>query len=429
MRAGQHFPPVCMHMRTHPLQSNRQPKLLRNPQFIRLWAVGWVTGTMMWLEMLVIALLALELTDSPFLVSFTFFLRFIPMLFGFGMSVIAERINRKYLMTAGLGLQAAVSAALATLIITGSLEYWHLAAGSFLIGAVMASEFPVRRTMIAEVVGRSSIGRAISLEQTTNSLFRILGPFIGGLFLVTTGAQGGFLLGVALYSIGALISLTLKYRRPEVLQEIPSPKTQVVEGVRYISRSQLMIGTLAVTLVLNVFGFPYLSQQPIVGRQELMVSDVLIGVMLSVEGVGAFLGAVLIAIFARPRHYTRIYMWGSLLFLVAIVLFSRSDMYWVTLVVLFFAGVGMSGFATMQSAIMIHASSPAMRGRALGAVAVFIGIGPFGQLGIGLLASALDPATAVLITASLGIAGMVAVFFIYPIMRKSGTLEREPVGP
>ena len=89
----------------------------------------------------------------------------------------------------------------------------------------------------------------------------------------------------------------------------------------------------------------------------------------------------------------------------------------------------MSGFATMQSAIMIYASSPAMRGRALGAVAVFIGIGPFGQLGIGLLASALDPATAVFITASLGIAGMVAVFFIYPIMRKSGTLEREPVGP
>ena len=48
-----------------------------------------MTGTMMWLEMLVIALLALELTDSPFLVSFTFFLRFIPMLFGYGMGVVS----------------------------------------------------------------------------------------------------------------------------------------------------------------------------------------------------------------------------------------------------------------------------------------------------------------------------------------------------
>ena len=383
-----------------------------------------MTGTMMWLEMLVIALLALELTDSPFLVSFTFFLRFIPMLFGYGMGVVSERMNRKYLMIAGLALQAAVSAVIASLIITGSLEYWHLAAGSFLIGAVMAGEFPIRRTMIAEVVDRRSIGRAISLEQTSNSLFRMLGPFIGGVFLATIGAQGGFLLGVALYSIGAIIALSMKYR-PEALQQIQSARFQVVEGVRYISRSQLLVGTLAVTLVLNVFAFPYMSQQPIVARLELGVSDVLIGVMQSVEGAGAFLGAALIAIFARPRHYTNIYMWGSLLFLVAIVAFSRSNTYWLTLVILFFGGAGMSGFATMQSAIMIYVSSPAMRGRALGAVAVFIGIGPFGQLGIGLLASILDPATAVLIVASIGIAAMVSVFFVFPIMRNSAALERD----
>ena len=199
----------------------------------------------------------------------------------------------------------------------------------------------------------------------------------------------------------------------------------MVEGVRSISRSQLLVGTLAVTLVLNVFAFPYMSQQPIVARLELGVSDVLIGVMQSVEGAGAFLGAALIAIFARPRHYTNIYMWGSLLFLVAIVAFSRSNTYWLTLVILFFAGAGMSGFATMQSAIMIYLSSPAMRGRVLGAVAVFIGIGPFGQLSIGLLASILDPATAVLIVASIGIAAMVVVFFVFPIMRNSAALERD----
>ncbi|MDA1280896.1 MAG: MFS transporter, partial [Chloroflexi bacterium] len=132
-----------------------------------------------------------------------------------------------------------------------------------------------------------------------------------------------------------------------------------------------------------------------------------------------------IAIFARPRHYTHIYMWGTVLFLIAIILFSRSNTYWIALVILFFGGVGMSGFATMQSAIMIYVSSPEMRGRVLGSVAVFIGIGPFGQLGIGLLASVLDPATAVLITASVGLACMVFAFFAYPTMRKSGALEQE----
>ena len=380
----------------------------------------------MWLEMLVVALVALELTGSPFLVSLTFFIRFLPMLFGFGIGVISERVNRKYMLAAGLGLEATVSAVLATLIITETLEYWHLATGSFLVGSVMASEFPVRRTLYADFIDRGSIGRAISLEQISNSLFRMLGPFIGGLLLVTIGAQGGFMLGTVLYFIGMLIALTIKYQRRAPLQSIPSTRTQVVEGVRYISRSQLLVGTLAVTLVLNVFAFPYLSQQPLVARQELGISDILIGVMQSVEGAGAFVGAGLIAIFAKPRHYTNIYMWGSLLFLVGIALFSQSNTYWVTLIILFFAGIGMSGFATMQSAIMIYVSSPSMRGRVLGAVAVFIGLGPFGQLGIGLLANVLDPATAVLITSSIGIIAMVAVFFIYPILRNYRTLERGP---
>jgi len=382
-----------------------------------------MTGTMMWLEMLVIALLALELTNSPFLVSVTFFLRFLPMLFGFGISVIAERFNRKHLMIVGLAVQAVVSAILAALIIANAIEFWHLALGSFVIGLVMASEFPVRRTMIGEVVARQSVGRAVGLEQTTNSLFRILGPFIGGVSLATIGAQGGFLLGVVLYSIGALIALTMKYHRTESSEAPESPKTQIVEGIKYIRRSQVMVGTLGVTLLLNVFGFTYLSQQPIVAKQVLGVSDVLIGILQSVEGAGAFVGAAAIAIFAKTRHYTRIYMWGSLLFLVAIVLFSLSTTYWITLIILFFAGVGMSGFATMQSAIMIYASSPQMRGRVLGAVAVFIGIGPFGQLGIGALASILDPATAVLITASIGIVCMFIAFVIYPAMNKPTTLE------
>ncbi len=388
-----------------------------------------MTGTMMWLEMLVVALLALELTNSPFLVSVTFFLRFLPMLFGFGISVISDRFNRKYLMITGLVIQATVSAVIASLIMVDLIEYWHLALGSLFVGLVMGSEFPVRRTMIGEVVARQSVGRAIGLEQTTNSLFRILGPFIGGVSLATIGAQGGFLLGVVLYSIGALIALSMKYQRTESSEQPESPKTQIIEGIRYIRRSQVMVGTLGVTLLLNVFGFTYLSQQPIVAKQVLGVSDILIGVLQSVEGAGAFAGAALIAIFAKTRHYTRIYMWGSLLFLVAIILFSLSTTYWITLIILFFAGVGMSGFATMQSAIMIYASSPEMRGRVLGSVAVFIGIGPFGQLGIGALASILAPATAVLITASIGIVLMFIAFVIYPTMSKPTALEPDTAAP
>ena len=383
---------------------------------------------MMWLEMLVIPLLTLELTDSPFLVSFVFFLRFVPMLFGFGLGVLSERINRKHLLTSGLIVQAATALTWALLAVTGSIEFWHLAVGSFLIGIVMTSDFPVRRTMMGEIVDRSQVGRAMSLEMTSSSFFRILGPFAGGVLLGTVGAHGGFLLAALLYLVGLIIAVSTNYLQPLSTERYTSPKKQMTQGISYIRRNEIIIGTLVVTLVVNAFGFSYMSQQPVVARQVLEVSDVLIGVLQSVEGVGMFLGAALVTIFARPHQYIRIYMGSSLLYLLTITLFSQSNTYWASLLILFLSGIGMSGFAAMQSAIMVYTSSQEMRGRVMGSVTMFIGFGPLGALGIGMLAGFYTIATAVMITACIGIACTLIVFIVYPSMRTSKEPKQDITG-
>jgi len=382
----------------------------------------------MWLEMLVVPLLTLELTDSPFLVSLVFFLRFVPMLFGFGLGVLSERINRKHLLTSGLIVQAATALTWALLAVTGSIEFWHLAVGSFLIGIVMTSDFPVRRTMMGEIVDRSQVGRAMSLEMTSSSFFRILGPFAGGVLLGTVGAHGGFLLAALLYLVGLIIAVSTNYLQPLSTERYTSPKTQMTQGISYIRRNEIIIGTLVVTLVVNAFGFSYMSQQPVVARQVLEVSDVLIGVLQSVEGVGMFLGAALVTIFARPHQYIRIYMGSSLLYLLTITLFSQSNTYWASLLILFLSGIGMSGFAAMQSAIMVYTSSQEMRGRVMGSVTMFIGFGPLGALGIGMLASFYTIATAVMITACIGIACTLIVFILYPSMRTSKEPKQDITG-
>ena len=382
----------------------------------------------MWLEMLVVPLLTLELTDSPFLVSFVFFLRFVPMLFGFGLGVLSERINRKHLLTSGLIVQAATALTWALLAVTDSIEFWHLAVGSFLIGIVMTSDFPVRRTMMGEIVDRSQVGRAMSLEMTSSSFFRILGPFAGGVLLGTVGAYGGFLLAALLYLVGLIIAVSTNYLQPLSTERYTSPKTQMTQGISYIRRNEIIIGTLVVTLVVNAFGFSYMSQQPVVARQVLEVSDVLIGVLQSVEGVGMFLGAALVTIFARPHQYIRIYMGSSLLYLLTITLFSQSNTYWASLLILFLSGIGMSGFAAMQSAIMVYTSSQEMRGRVMGSVTMFIGFGPLGALGIGMLAGFYTIATAVMITACIGIACTLIVFIVYPSMRTSKEPKQDITG-
>jgi MFS family permease len=390
-----------------------------------LWAIGGFTSTMMWLDMLVIALLTLDLTDSPFLVSLTFFLRFTPMLFGFGIGVIADRMNRKHLMVFGLVVQIGVSAVLTTLVIVDAIEFWHLAVGAFFTGAVMASEFPVRRTMIGEVVDPDRVGRAISLESGTSAGSRILGPIVGGTLFATIGPQGGFMVGVVLYSVALFVALSMRYQPPQIEAVRAGAVQQIREGVSYIRGSRLMVGVLVITLLMNLFGFPYVSQQPVVAREDLMVNDVLVGALASIEGLGSFIGAALIVAFARPKHYTRIYLYGSVLFLVAILVFSRSDWYWFSFVTVFFGGFGMASFAAMQSAIMIYVASPAMRARVMGSVAMFIGLGPIGQINIGLLADFIDPRTAILITGGIGLFTVMVAGVMTPILRSSRAMEQD----
>ena len=202
----------------------------------------------------------------------------------------------------------------------------------------------------------------------------------------------------------------------------------MTQGISYIRRNEIIIGTLVVTLVVNAFGFSYMSQQPVVARQVLEVSDVLIGVLQSVEGVGMFLGAALVTIFARPHQYIRIYMGSSLLYLLTITLFSQSNTYWASLLILFLSGIGMSGFAAMQSAIMVYTSSQEMRGRVMGSVTMFIGFGPLGALGIGMLANFFTIATAVMITACIGIACTLIVFILYQSMRTSKEPKQDITG-
>jgi len=401
----------------------RPVSIVRNPQFVRLWAIGGLTSTMMWLDMLVIALLTLDLTDSPFLVSLTFFLRFTPMLFGFGIGIIADRMNRKHLMVFGLVVQIGVSAVLATLVIVDAIEFWHLALGAFVTGSVLASEFPVRRTMIGEVVDPDRVGRAISLESGTSAGSRILGPVVGGTLFATIGPQGGFMVGVVLYTFAFLVAISMRYQPPQVEAVRSGAFQQIREGVKYIRGSRLMVGVLVVTLLMNMFGFPYVSQQPVVAREDLMVNDVLVGALQSIEGLGSFIGAALIVAFARPKHYTRIYLYGSLLFLVSILVFSRSEWYWASFVTVFFGGFGMASFAAMQSAIMIYAASPAMRARVMGSVAMFIGLGPIGQINIGLLADLIDPRTAILITGGIGLFTVMVAGVMIPILRSSRAME------
>jgi MFS family permease len=97
---------------------------------------------------------------------------------------------------------------------------------------------------------------------------------------------------------------------------------------------------------------------------------------------------------------------GSLLFLVGVVGMALSPWYGLAFVLLLMGGLGTAAFSTMETTLILVEAPVAMRSRVMGIVTMCIGTGPLGVLAAGMLSEWLGPASAVLIMAGFGLAGL-----------------------
>ena len=393
--------------------------LLRDGQFLRIWVTGGFIGTMRWLEILVIAVYALEITGSPLMVAVMMLARSLPMfLFGSITGAIAERFNRRHMMIIALIGACAVSAALAVLSLLGLIEIWHVVLGAFLSGIVWTQEFPVRRTMLGEIAGTSGVGAAMSLDSATTNGTRMLGPALGGLLYESIGLSAAYLLGTALYALSVLLVLSLKYASSAAPAREDGLFSSIAVGLAYVRGNRAMVGMLMVTVIMNLWGFPFVAMVPVIGRDVLGLSAFPIGVLMSAEGAGAFVGALIIAALVRPAGFNRIYLYGSTLMILAVILFSFSSWFTVSLALLFIVGLGAAGFSAMQTAIMFTLALPAMRGRVMSVLSVCIGASPLGMLHIGLLALWMSAQNAVLLVAIEGVVALAVTAYYWQEIRR-----------
>lgn len=394
---------------------SRARQVLGNSAFKRLWAIGGASTAMRWLDTVAVGAFVLEITGSPFAVALTFFFRMIPMfVFGAYIGAVSDRLNRRVILIFAFAVMAAVYLLLAAAVLTDVIRVWHVYLGALLAGGVWATDFPVRRAMVGEVVPREHLSAAMGLDLATSNFMRIPGPFLGGFLLDSIGMTAVYLMGAVLFLAAAVLAFSLEYApRPKAAVAI-GPLRNIVEGVRYIRRDSVIVTVLAVTVVMNMFAFPYQSMVPVIAQRTFGVSNTLMGLLISAEGLGATMGALWVASRATPAHYSRIYLWGSVFFLLMVLSFSRVPWYGVAIPVLFFGGFGMSGFGTMQSIMIISTTPAEMRGRVLGVLAVTIGTGPVAALAVGAIAESAGAPMAVMLMALSGLALLAVTMLLSP---------------
>jgi hypothetical protein len=136
------------------------------------------------------------------------------------------------------------------------------------------------------------------------------------------------------------------------------------------------------------------------------------------DGLGSLTGAVLLAVLGLRRGFGRVFLGGSLLGAVGVVLLGLVRSWPTAVPVLWLLGLGVSGFATMQTTIAATVAAPEMRGRAMGAISLAIGTLPFGMFWVGFVADRIGAPEALLIHALLGIAVIGLLAASQPALRR-----------
>lgn len=333
-------------------------------------------------ELVLFGWLALELTNSPWMVALIGFIRTTPYLFGMFTSAITDRFRRRDLLIALQVIIISGISILAALSWIGSLKYWHLAVVSFIHGSCWTLDWPTRRALYPDLVGKERIIDAMVLDNILLNIARCLGPLIGGILMRYSGASGafllnGFLLGLALLFVSLLQTTS---RAPSSPSGLRDAYHRLMEGLHYVRRRPRIRGVLFITLFMNMWIFPFLTLVPVFVRDVLDRGPLSLGVMTSSFGLGAIIGIFVVRWCRRYWSDALIFAAGSLVCAAGAASFSFSGIFEISLVFIIIAGIGLAGFSIMQSGIILSDSSSEMRGRSMAAAVLAIGGSPLGGL-------------------------------------------------
>ena len=380
--------------------------LLSEQTYLRVWMVGVFSGIARWLEMLVVGVYTYDTTGSPFLVALLVILRMLPLaVLGSVVGTLADRASPRKLLIITMTTVMIISFSVFLVFLVGNDNYWVVAFSSFVSGVVWTTDMPLRRRMLGDIAGIKRIVPAMSLDRATNNATRMMGPLFGGILYQWLGPSGAFALSAIMYAFCILLLLGLFI--PKEAIDSKQAESRILRDFKevfsFIFGNRDILRILLVTIVFNVWGFPFISMIPVVGRDVLEISAGWIGVLAALEGAGAFLGSLIIAMGIIRLSFRRLYYFGMLGYL----LFAFTAGWMVSTlpmgIALFLVGLMAAGFSTMQSTLIYTIAPPEMRGRLFGVLVICIGTGLIGFANMGLMGELYGGSMAMRIVAAEGL--------------------------
>ncbi|MCZ6788459.1 MAG: MFS transporter [Chloroflexi bacterium] len=383
--------------------------------FRLFWGASFLSMSSFFMVSVARGWLILELTDSAFMVTAVQAVSMLPILFALIGGVIADRMNKRVILIASDGASMVFVFVLAVLVAMDVVEAWQVFVLALLSGIAFALALPSRIALVGDLVGEADLPSGAALYISIFSTALLVGPGIGGVLIDSLGMGTALFIGALMVVPAlALFALLLGIRIPRpATAEAPLSKRSVIsdiaEGVRYATKDHVLRVMLVLGIATSLLAQPYQSILPVFARDVLDRGADGLGMLVAAGGMGAIPGSVTVAFLNSPRQLRSLIVVGGIGLGIAIILFSLSTVFLVSVALSFSLGylfqiVITSSFTVIQILTPAH-----LRGRVVSLRLVGHGVAPLGMILLGVGAEYTSPVQA---TATMGVMALVAMTVI-----------------
>ena len=341
------------------------------------------------MQMLARGQLAWELTGDNFYVALVG-AGFAPpvLLFSIFGGVLADSWDRKRMVQYGQLVVAVIAAGVGVSIQTGTVSVWILLAAALAQGTVWSFMMPARQSLIPELVDKPQLTNAIALSASGMSLMTLMGPGIGGLSYALLGPDLTYYV-IAVLNLAAFVLMrgvpsvanaSAGGRRPsEVL-------ASAGDGLTYALRNRTILFLLMLLVATTMSSMSFRSLMPAYSDDVLGGGPRLLGVLMSMIGLGALFGTLFVASLSTTIRRGLVLLTATGLSALAILVSSLVSLAIIAGMAMAVLGLGDAGRRSLNASLLMEESDEAHRGRVMGIYMMNFGLTPLAAIPLGILA-------------------------------------------
>ncbi len=288
----------------------------------------------------------------------------------------------------------------------------------FCTGIIRSFAGPSANSMIAAIVPKANLQKAVSLNSSTWLISSIIGHATGGLLIAAVGISTAYFIAAALIAIAVIFAGGLS-AKPPVSIAIQTPLLlSIKQGFSYLYQNKNLLGVMSLDLLAVLFGGA-VAFIPEIAEKVLHTDATGYGFLNAAMDIGSLMGMGVLMLFPLKRKQGMKMLLAVAGFGFFIIIFAFSKLYLLSFAALLMAGLFDAVSVVVRGTIMQMNTPDELRGRVASINLIFINSSnELGQFESGLTSKMMGTIPAIWFGGGMSILVVLATWFKFPGLRK-----------